>query len=126
MSPNGDLFLRELSLQSFPQRPPKNSVEMLNHDFHDRDSIFLCLAAAQPEALTRSSQKTCRTAELLRQLFDKLVEPVLPDWLPVAALLGQENLHEMRGAQTHEMLRCQLSRRVSVVTVSTCSPNRFM
>ena len=50
--------------------------------------------------------------------------------LAVARSRGQEDLHEMR-CRAHDALRCrarpgQLSRRVSVVTVSTCSPNRFV
>ena len=62
--------------------------------------------------------------------FEEAVEPVLTDRLAVAGFFRQEDLHEMRGARAHETLRCrapcQLSRSVSVVTVSTCSPNRFM
>jgi hypothetical protein len=44
--------------------------------------------------------------------------------------LRHEDLQEVGRAGTHETLRgrapCQLSRSVSVVMVSTCSPNRFM
>jgi hypothetical protein len=69
-------------------------------------------------------------AELIHQLFEEAVKPVLTDRLPAAGLLREKYLHKVRRRGAHEALRArarpgQLSSRVCVFTVSTCSPKRF-
>jgi hypothetical protein len=94
---------------------------VLGHDFYYGDAVFLGRAAALPETPTRRPQKAGRTAKLFGQVFQEAVEPVLADRLAVAGLPREK---------AHETLRwsgpCQPSSSVSVVTVSTCSPKRFM
>ena len=51
--------------------------------------IFLGRAAALPQTLSRGPQKAGRAAELVRQLFEEAVEPVLADGLPVAGFFWQ-------------------------------------
>ena len=62
--------------------------------------------------------------------FRKPSNQSLPIGSPVAGFFRKKDLHEVGGACAHEALRrdapCQLSSSVSVVTVSTCSPKRFM
>ena len=87
--------------------------------------------AALPQALSRRPQKAGRAAEPVRQLFEEAVEPVLTDRLPLAGLFWEQDLHEVSVAGAHGALRGrmppgQLSSSVCVVTVSTCSPKRFM
>ena len=87
--------------------------------------------AALPQALSRRPQKAGRAAEPVRQLFEEAVEPVLTDRLPLAGLFWEQDLHEVRDAGAHDARRCRippshLSSRVCMVTVSTCSPKRFI
>jgi hypothetical protein len=64
------------------------------------------------------------------QLFKEGVKPLPAHGLTSAGLFRQKDLHEMGRRAAHEALRAralpgQLSRSVSVVTVSICSPKRF-
>ena len=58
------------------------------------------VAAALPQALSRSSQKAGRAAEFIGQFFQKGVKPFLADGLPAAGLLRQEYLHEVEGPRS--------------------------
>ena len=123
-------ILRKLALQPLANGLPEGWVKTVHHDFDYGNAIFLRPAAALPETLSGGPQKAGHAAKLVRQFFEKSVKPVLGDRLPGASFFWQKDLHEIIGATAHETLRCgspcQLSSSVLVVTVSTCSPKRFM
>ena len=106
------------------------SVDFFRHDFDNGNAVSLSPSAALPKTRSRRSQEASRAAELVCQLFEEAVKPMLPDRLAFACFFREQDLYKMGGAGAYETLRCrapcQLSSNVFVVTVSTCSPKRFI
>jgi len=127
---DNDLVLYQLTFKPLAQRMPIGSVELGRHDLDHGDAVPFLLAATLPETFARRADKARDAAEPVRQLVEEMVEPLPAYGLTSAGFIREKDLHEMGRPTAHDAWRAgalpgQLSRSVSVVTVSTCSPKRF-
>ena len=120
----------ELAFKLPTEGLPERRVDLVRHHLDHPDIVPLQIAAALPKTLPGCPDEAGRAPELVCQFVQEFFEARVCYRLTVARSRGQKNSHELRCC-THDALRSracpsQLSRRISVVTVSTCSPNRFI
>lgn len=80
-------MLRELRLQSLAKTAPVVREEKLRRDLNDGDIVALGAAAASLQTFAGRSDEARCAAELVGQLSQKPVEPILRDLFSLARLL---------------------------------------
>src|ERR1043166_1057341 len=76
-----NFFLGQVAFQPLTEGAPVIRVDAPGHNLDDGDGVAFGLTTALPQALSGRSRKAGRSAELVRQFFQKAFEPLLPNRL---------------------------------------------
>jgi hypothetical protein len=87
LRPDDDFILTEFAFEPFTQRAPESVFNIVRHDFDHSDAVTLCFAAALPQPLGRTSDKTGRAAKRRSQFFQEAIKPLLSDRLSASGSL---------------------------------------